>query len=122
MTKEWQELTKLTRGGPLTVERVRLGDTGMAVEGDFELPPLARLTMEDQVFVTAFMRCHGSIKEMERLFGISYPTVKNRLNHIAGKLEFIDINPPSSRSEILEMLDRGEIPVEEALKRIRGES
>jgi hypothetical protein len=122
MTKEWQELTKLTRGAPLTVERVRLGDTGMALEGDFELPPLARLTMEDQVFVTAFMRCHGSIKEMERLFGISYPTVKNRLNHIAGQLEFIDINPPSSRSEILEMLDRGEIPVEEALKRIRGES
>jgi hypothetical protein len=122
MTKDWQELTKITRGAPLSVERVRLGDSGIAVEGDFELPPLARLTIEDQVFVTAFVRCHGSIKEMERLFGISYPTVKNRLNRIAGQLEFVDINPPSSRSDILEMLDRGEIPVEEALKRMRGES
>ena len=122
MTQDWQELTKITRGAPLSVERVRLRDTGIAVEGDFELPTLARLTMEDQVFVTAFVRCHGSIKEMEQLFGISYPTVKNRLNRIAGQLEFVEINPPSSRSEILEMLDRGEISVEEALKRMRGES
>lgn len=122
MTQDWQELTKITRGAPLSVERVRLKDAGIAVEGDFELPPLARLTMEDQVFVIAFVRCHGSIKEMERLFGISYPTVKNRLNRIAGQLEFVDINPPSSRTEILEMLDRGEISVEEALKRMHGES
>jgi len=122
MTQDWQELTKITRGASLSVERVRIGDTGIAVEGDFELPPLARLTMEDQVFVTAFVRCHGSIKEMERLFGISYPTVKNRLNHIAGQLEFVDINPPSSRSEVLAMLDKGEISVEDALKRMRGES
>jgi hypothetical protein len=122
MTQDWQELTKITRGAALSVEKVRLRDTGIAVEGDFELPPLARLTMEDQVFVTAFVRCHGSIKEMEQLFGISYPTVKNRLNHIAGQLEFVDINPPSSRTEILDRLDKGEISVEEALKRMRGES
>jgi len=122
MRQDWQELTKITRGAAFSVERVRLKDTGIAVEGDFELPPLARLTMEDQVFVTAFVRCHGSIKEMERLFGISYPTVKNRLNHIAGRLEFVDINPPSSRNEILAMLDKGEISVEEALKKMRGES
>lgn len=121
MTQDWQELTKLTRGADFTVERIRLKDTGIAVEGDFNLPPLGRLTVEDQVFVTAFVRCHGSIKEMEQLFGISYPTVKNRLNHIAGQLEYVDINPPPSRSEVLEMLDRGEISVEEALKRMRGE-
>jgi len=122
MAHDWQELTKITRGTLVSVEKVRIKDTGIAVEGDFELPPLARLTMEDQVFVTAFVRCHGSIKEMERLFGISYPTVKNRLNLIAGQLEFVDINPPSSRDEILTMLDEGEISVEEALKKMRGES
>jgi hypothetical protein len=122
MTQDWQELTKITRGAALSVERVRLKDTGIAVEGSFELPHLARLTMEDQIFVMAFVRSHGSIKEMERLFGISYPTVKNRLNAIAARLEFIDINPPSSRAEVLGMLDRGEITVEEALKKMRGES
>ena len=122
MNLDWQELTKITRGAPFTVERVRLKDTGIAVVGSFELPHLARLTMEDQIFVMAFVRSHGSIKEMERLFGISYPTVKNRLNAISARLEFVDVNPPSSRSEVLDMLDRGEISVEYALRRMRGES
>jgi len=120
MTQDWQELTRLTRGAAFTVERVRLKDSGIAVEGSFEPPPLARLTVEDQLFVTAFVRSHGSIKEMEGLFGISYPTVKNRLNAIAGHLPFIEINPPSPRTDVLDELGRGAISVDEALKRLKG--
>lgn len=121
MTQDWQELTKLTRGSALTVEKVRLNDKDIAIEGSFELPPLARLISEDQIFVTAFIRSHGSIKDMEELFGISYPTVKNRLNRISQQLEFVDINPPASKSEVLEQLDRGEIDIDYALKKLRGE-
>ncbi len=121
MTQDWQELTKLTRGSALTVEKVRLNDKDIAIEGSFELPPLVRLTWEDQIFVTAFIRSHGSIKDMEELFGISYPTVKNRLNRISQQLEFVDINPPASKSEVLEQLDRGEIDIDYALKKLRGE-
>jgi hypothetical protein len=120
MTTEWQELTKLTQGTAFTVEKVRLKDKSIAVEGDFELPPLARLTMEDQVFVMAFIRSHGSIKEMEGMFGISYPTVKNRLNAIASRLPFIDVDPPASRGEVLERLGRGEITVDEAVRQMKG--
>src|SRR5690242_6509368 len=101
---DWQELTKLTGGRPLVVERVRLADTGVAIEGAFELPQLAQLSVEDQVFVTAFVRSHGSIKEVERIFGVSYPTVKNRLNRIANSLEFVDTDPAPSRSEVLDCL------------------
>lgn len=121
MPKDWQELTKITRGAPLVVERVRVKQAEIALEGRFELPPLARLTMEDQIFVTAFVRSHGSIKDMEDLFGISYPTVKNRLNRISQMLEFVDVDPPASSGEILEELDRGEISVEDAVKKLRGE-
>jgi hypothetical protein len=121
MTQDWQELTKLTRGSALTVEKVRLNDKDIAIEGSFELPPLARLISEDQIFITAFIRSHGSIKDMEELFGISYPTVKNRLNRISQQLEFVDINPPASKSEVLEQLDRGEIDIDYALKKLRGE-
>jgi len=120
MTKDWQELTRITRGSPLTVERVKLVDKDIGVEGSFELPPLARLTMEDQIFVTAFIRSHGSIKDMEELFGISYPTVKNRLNRLALQLDFVEINPPPSKSEILTKLEQGELTVNEALERIKG--
>jgi len=119
--KDWQDLTRLTRGEPFAVERVRLAESGIALEGSFELPPLAKLTAEEQVFVTAFVRCHGSIKEMEQLFGISYPTVKNRLSAIAGKLEFVDINPPASRIETLARLEKGEISTADALKILGGE-
>jgi hypothetical protein len=121
MAKDWQELTKISRGGPLLVERVRLLESDIALEGSFELPPLARLTLEDQIFITAFVRSHGSIKDMEELFGISYPTVKNRLNRISQQLEFVDINPPLAKSEVLEHLERGELSVDEAVKKLRGE-
>jgi hypothetical protein len=118
MANDWQELTRLTQGAPLTVEKVRLAASGIAVEGSFELPPLARLMQEDQIFVTAFLRCHGSIKDMEELFGISYPTVKNRLNRIAAQLEFVEINPPPSAMDLLKRLEKGEIGVEETLKKL----
>jgi len=113
---DWQELTRLTDGEPITVERVRLARNGVAVEGSFELPQLARLSVEDQVFVTAFVISHGSIKEMERVFGVSYPTIKSRLNRIAGSLHFVDTNPLPSRAEILHQLNRGEIDPDEAVR------
>ena len=120
MAQDWKELTELTHGAALEVERVRLKDNGIAIEGSFELPPLARLTLEDQIFVIAFIRCRGSIKNMEELFGISYPTVKNRLNSIAEKLEFIDIDPPDPGTEVLRQLDLGEISVDAAIKKLGG--
>ncbi len=115
IAKDWQELTQLTQGLPVVVERVRLGEKDIAVEGQFELPQLARLPMDDQIFITAFVRSHGSIKEMERIFGVSYPTVKSRLTRIANSLEFVETNPTPSKSEILERLQRGEITAEDAI-------
>jgi hypothetical protein len=91
---------------------------GIDTDGLFDLPPLAKLPMEEQVFVAAFVRSHGSIKEMERLFGVSYPTVKNRLNRISEKLSFLEITIAEEGSDVLEQLDRGEISVDEALKRL----
>ena len=118
MAKEWHELTKMTQGNPVTVERVRLVNSDIAIEGSFILPPLANLSAEDQVFVMAFVRCHGSIKEMEEMFGISYPTVKNRINRIARQLEFVEIVKISAEEEVIGELERGEISAEEATKRL----
>src|SRR5436305_5885640 len=115
---DWQEVTRLTQGEPVRVERLRVARTGVAIEGSFELPQLARLPVEDQVFVIAFVRSHGSIKEMERTFGVSYPTIKARLNRIAGSLDFIDTNPMPSREEILGRLQRGEIDTDAAIREL----
>lgn len=115
---EWQELTRLTQGQPIVVERVRLREKNIAIEGAFELPQLAQLSAEDQVFVTAFIRCHGSIKEMEQIFGVSYPTIKARLNRISAGLEFVESNPAPSHSDVLERLKLGEITAEEAIREL----
>ena len=114
---DWKELTQLSGGAPLRVERVRLPN-GIAIEGSFELPVLAQLPLEEQVFVVAFVRSHGSIKEMERLFGVSYPTIKARLNRLAeqfGAELRVDAPAPVERREILDRLERGEISAQQAL-------
>ena len=112
---DWQELTRLTGGAPFVVERVRLAGKDIAIEGAFAPPQLARLSAEDQVFVAAFLRSHGSIKEMEQMFGVSYPTVKARLTRIASSLDFIDESPAPARTEVLDQLARGEITADDAI-------
>jgi hypothetical protein len=133
MPQDWNTLTRLTAGQPFEVERVRLVDQDIAIEGRFTPPSLAALPADDQVFVAAFVRSHGSIKQMEQLFGVSYPTVKNRLNRIAAALPFVDVEPSepdeaeSPIGSILDRLERGEVSAAQAVaeispKRSRKES
>jgi hypothetical protein len=117
---EWQELLRIAQGSSMVIERVSIPDKGIAVEGTFVPPQLARLSMEDQVFVIAFLRSHGSIKEMEQVFGVSYPTIKARLNRIAGQLEFVETNPSPSRVEVLDRLNRGELTADEAIRALEA--
>ena len=59
---DWQDLLRMADGSSLVVERVRFVEKQVSIEGEFVLPELARLSMEDQVFITSFVRAHGSIK------------------------------------------------------------
>ncbi len=123
MTNEWHELTDLTGDRAFVITSVRLEKGGVAIEGEFELPPLARLRYEDQVFVSEFVRSHGSIKDMGTAFGVSYPTVKNRLNRIAHQLSLVQVAQaapaPAPDKDVLGMLERGEISADEAAERLR---
>ena len=122
MSKEWQVLSKLSAGSAVEILRARLVEQDVVVEGPFELSPLARLSSEDQTFVAAFVRCHGSIKQVEQLFGVSYPTIKNRLNRIGAQLPFVEVAPepaPPSTSDLLTRLERGELSVDEVLNQLR---
>jgi len=119
-SSDWQDLLRIAQGTPLVVERVRFPEKGIAVEGSFTLPELARIGLDDQVFITAFLRSHGSIKEMEQIFGVSYPTIKARLNRIAGQLEFVETNPSPSRAEVLDRLNRADISADEAVRMLEA--
>ena len=122
--QDWQALTRLTGGAPFTIERVRLTEQDVAIEGQFAIPPLAQLPEDDQVFVAAFVRCHGSIKQMEKFFGVSYPTIKNRLNRIGARLPFAEIAPAveearATTSALLSQLERGELTVDQVLGQLQ---
>src|SRR5262245_13704928 len=128
--QEWQALTQLTGGGSIEVERVRLADPstrGIVIEGRLARPPPRQPTAEDQVFVAACVRCHGSIKQMERFFGVSYPTIKNRLNRIGSQLPLIEVEPDSSGAspdagELLSRLERGEMSARDVVNAIKSRS
>ncbi len=116
---DWQQLTDLTQNKEITIERVNVIESGISIEGNFELPPLARLNMEDQIFVAAFVKSHGSIKDMEELYGVSYPSIKNRLNRISKTFDFIDLTLANPAGDILEDLDKGSISFDQAMKELK---
>lgn len=70
----------------LSVKRLTCERCRTEVEGAYALPPLARLSCGDQAFVVSFVKASGSLKEMARLLGFSYPTVRNRLDGLIERL------------------------------------
>jgi hypothetical protein len=120
MALEWYELTALTNAKEYVVTSIKLKESNIEIRGEFEIPPMAKLSDEDQVFVAHFIRTHGSIKEMEQAFGVSYPTIKARLNKIGNQLQFVEIKPASRKDEIIAQLEQGEISAKEAAEKLRN--
>lgn len=97
------------------------------IEGHFQLCRFCRLTEEQKSFIETFVKCRGNIKEVEKELGISYPTVKNRLEDTANALGYnntqdyrpLETELPGRRKEILDQLENGEISVEEALNLLK---
>ena len=118
-------------GGPLTVVRLHCRSCGTSVEGQFESDPLMRLALEQRQFVLLFLRARGNIRELERELGVSYPTVRSRLDAVIAGLGLgptVEVPEPpvdSGRDErraVLESLARGDITAAEALRRLQEPS
>ena len=87
-------------GEVLHVKRLECGGCGTAVEGEFELPMLARLSSEDQEFVVRFVQSSGSLKQMARAYGVSYPTMRNRLDALIERTRSDAAESPSEEEEV----------------------
>jgi hypothetical protein len=101
-------------GGGLVVTQLCCTGCQAQLEGQFELPELLQLGREDLRFVIEFVRCSGSLKDMGKLLGQSYPTVRNRLNDIIARLSSDADDVEQRRRDILDALARGDISVREA--------
>ena len=101
------------------VTRISCDKCGTSIEGHFQLCKFCRLTPEQKKFLDAFIKCRGNIKEVEKELGISYPTVKNKLEDVAGALGHKrqpESEDTSKKKEILDKLNSGEISVDEAIE------
>ena len=110
-------------GEEMVVERLRCPTCGISVEGEFLTNPFTYLKDEEVNFLLVFLKARGNIKEVERILGISYPTVRNRLNNVLKSLGITPVEEEeeqrASVKEILEKLDRGEISPEKAKKLLK---
>lgn len=103
-------------GGGLRVTRLHCPACHTGIDGEFETERLLALSKPQQDFVMSFILNRGNIREMEKELGISYPTVRARLDEIIAALGGKE--RPTSRRELLEQLSRGEITEEEAMERL----
>lgn len=106
----------------LDVVKVHCSQCGTSCEGRFTLDKFSYLTQDEKYFIEVFLKCRGNIKDVEKELGISYPTVRNRLNEIIRSLGHeveVDHRERVNRGEILDMVEKGEIGVEEAIKRLK---
>jgi hypothetical protein len=109
--------------GALVVKSLFCPRCNVKMEGDFALPEILSLSQEQLEFVTVFLRARGNIREVERELGISYPTVRSKLEDVISRLGFEPepvTLPPAT--DVLASLERGDISVDEALKRLKGEA
>lgn len=105
--------------GELHATRLSCAACATNLEGLFEIPLLLRLSAQELAFVTAFVRSSGSLKEMARLEGVSYPTVRNRLDDILAKLDELEKDVQRRRHDILDRLERGLLSAEQAERELR---
>jgi hypothetical protein len=115
----------------LAVTRLHCGTCGTTLEGDFSVGRFGRLDRDQMLMLESFLRSRGNLREMERELGISYPTVRARVEALVRALGFgprADVDPdeetavtpvPGSRDAILERLARHEISAEDAAVAIR---
>jgi hypothetical protein len=74
-------------GSGLTIQRLHCGDCGTAVEGEFPWPRLARLSHEDQHLIELLILSSGSLKSLATTLGVSYPTVRKKVDAVIARLE-----------------------------------
>jgi len=104
----------------LTVERLKCKRCSTIIENEFELSKLSYLNRDQLKFIEVFLECRGNIKDVEKELGISYPTVRSKLDEVIIALGFNTVKKASANSsDIIDKLEKGEISAEEAVKLLK---
>lgn len=104
-------------GDQLSICRLACEGCDTRIDSLLPIPPFFRLPPDLQEFVMVFLRCNGTIREVEKELGISYPTVCKRLDLVNQLLG--NTGKPRAQRDILDQLERGEISVSEATQLLK---
>ncbi|MCM3757144.1 DUF2089 domain-containing protein [Sporosarcina aquimarina] len=103
----------------LKITKLQCTHCQTTIENEFELSKFATLSQEQLYFVEIFLKSRGNIKEVEKELGVSYPTVRGKLNEVVSALGFADKKSDLDDKNVIDMLDKGEISLDEALQTIK---
>jgi hypothetical protein len=111
-------------GEPLEVTRLECPSSGVVIEGRFQPNEFALLPHEHLDFMRLFVKVRGNLKEVERILGLSYPTIRLRFENMLKALGYEAYESAddfaSERTEVLARLEKGEISPDEAAKRLKA--
>ncbi len=115
-------------GGPLVITEVKCTNCDLTMQGEFKPGLFSTLSDDQLTFVRAFLRVRGNLSEMEKVLGVSYPTIRNKLEEINQALDRAEqapaaapSTPPNNeRGEILQKVASGELDAAEALERLKS--
>lgn len=105
----------------LKITRLKCSNCGTIIENEFELSNLSYLNGDQLKFMEIFIKCRGNIKEVEKELGISYPTVRAKLDEVVAALGYTVTKSkdlPDSK-DIIDMLEKGEITAEQAINMLK---
>lgn len=100
------------------VTGLEFAEAGIQVSGRFALNEFATLSAENLEFLRLYIKVRGNLKEVERILGVSYPTVRARFDALLRAVGY-EPEPPDPRDETLSMLERGQISADEAVRRLK---
>jgi hypothetical protein len=104
----------------LKATKLSCATCGTIIESDFELSKFELFNKEQLKFIEVFLRCRGNIKEVEKELGVSYPTVRSKLDDVIRTMGYdVDEERDKEMGDILDKLEKGEIDSDEALKKIK---
>ena len=111
-------------GGAIVITEIRCASCHLKMQGDFTPGLFANLSSDQLTFVRAFLRVRGNLSEMEKVLGVSYPTIRNKLDEINQALDRAEKIPEPSaqdtpRTIILNRLAAGEIDAAQALEQLK---
>ena len=107
-------------GSAMTVARMRCHRCGVSIEAAFPMPRLANLPVEHQRFIEMFVLASGSLKEIAAQTGVSYPTVRSRLDKVIEALRAEIAATQQVKGTILDAVGEGKMTAEEAARLIKG--